>query len=196
MKNQVVFISMMVVFMLYVCQTQAIATSIDFYSDGIIQEPNIYENVGIWNEAVVDMTGGTVTNDLGTSDQSIFNLKDGAIGGLYAHDSSTVNLFGGAVSSLFIEHNSIVNIYGGDISELASIGNSLVYLYGYNVVHNPTGGYWEEGQVEGNYYSDNSFFIFDLAGQETFSHIEIVPEPATVLLLGLGGVILLRRRKA
>jgi len=131
-----VLVMLLVVFGLYLSESQA---TMDFTSDGVIQEGDVYDNVAIWNDATVDMFGGIVSNDLGVNDQSTFNLWDGSVGGIGALDSSTVNLFGGLASFLSTRYDSTANIYGGDLGMLASIGNSLVYLYAYDVVITNTG---------------------------------------------------------
>ena len=35
-----------------------------FYEDGVIQEGEVYSYVGVYNDAVVDMTGGNITDQL------------------------------------------------------------------------------------------------------------------------------------
>ena len=68
-----------------------------------------------------------------------------------------------------------------------------VNLYAYDVTHTITGGRWDDGQIMGTYYGDDSEFAFDLR-DDAYLHINVVPEPATFLLVGLG-VIALRKRK-
>ena len=101
-----------------------------------------------------------------------------------AHDSSTANIYGGEVSiTLGADANSIVNVYSSDLIEKVSLwDNSTLNLYAYNVVHHATGGYSGDGWIEGKYILDDSQFIIDLIG-DSFSHINIIPEPTTFALL-------------
>jgi hypothetical protein len=52
------------------------------------------------------------------------------------------------------------------------------------------GGHGDDPWIEGRYYNDDVLFSFDLWGEEVYSHINVVPEPATILLFGMGGLIM------
>ena len=56
------FVFMAVAALLYFPVSRTQATSITFTSDGVIQEPDEYWDVRIYNDATVDMLGGTVVN--------------------------------------------------------------------------------------------------------------------------------------
>jgi len=89
--------------------TPAHATTIAFYSDGVIQPGDAYDIVEVHDtppfQTTVDMTGG----DVGRSD----NYDSG----LFAYDSSTVNISGGRVTYLRTYNSSSVNISGGWVGD-------------------------------------------------------------------------------
>jgi hypothetical protein len=132
-------------------------------------------NVEVWvnNDAILDVLGGE-------------------IGKLETTDFATANLYGGDINWLVSDESSVVNIYCGDIHQwLAAFDDSSVYLYAYDVVYHPAG---EGGRIEGTYFrNDTSFSFFLLPYTGTYSHIYIVPEPASLLLLGFGAFALRRR---
>jgi hypothetical protein len=148
---------------------------------------NIYDEssgsnseVSVINDAILDVLGGTIT------------------GYLMSTDISTVNINNGNIDQLWTRSNSIANIHGGIIDFVKYEGSSLIYLYAYDVTYHTTGGgeWGNSPWIEGIYLQNNSHFDFLVPGSETqtFSYIRIVPEPATLLLLGLG-CLFLRQKK-
>lgn len=134
-----------------------------------------YDEVFLKNDASLDFLGGTM-GQLSTLDESLANLD------------------GGSMSHLWTTLNSVVNYYSGGLDDLASGHNSTVYLYAYDVTYDPIGGINNQGYVEGFFYKNNNPFSFSCWNTPTWSHIEIVPEPTTLLILGLG-TLMIRKRK-
>ena len=143
---------------------------------------NIYDdsygfNFEVWvtNEAILDVTGGE-------------------IGKLEATDSATANIYSTEIDWLWSGDNSTINIYGDNINWLAAYENSSVNLYAYDVIHHLTGGgdWGDKEWIEGVCYSNDTYFSFWLYNDNAFSHINVVPEPATILLFGFGGIGLKR----
>ena len=139
-----------------------------------IFDGDTYWEVYIFNDVTLDIFGG-----------SIFRLD--------AADTTLTNWYGGEMDTLRPRDDSIVNIYGGGLDTLGASENSLVNLYAYDIVITHTGGFWDDGQVTGKYYSNDESFNFDLWGQDTYLHINIIPEPATLFLLSFGGLFLRRK---
>jgi hypothetical protein len=196
------------------------ATIVAFYTDGVIQDGDVYDYVSVYNDATVDMTGGIVTVQLGAYDSSTVNISGGVLHGVFtsagASTASTLNLsgsmqadavgiwglgtlnmLGGTVGS--VENNNIANLYGGIISDYLW-ATSTVNIYGYGFQYNPLAGDYRGGQLTGFWMNDTPFSI-DLWYLnvpyapliDTYSHIVLIPEPATILLLGLG-VLMLKKR--
>jgi len=137
-----------------------------------------YDEVAVFNDAHLDVLGGSM-------------------GRLELWHYATANIYAGDIRHLLILDNAVVNIYGaGDTLEGVGAGNdSLVYLYAYDVTYHPTGGLGDGCWIEGTYIRDDLPFAFSCYNDASYSHINIVPEPTTFLLLGFGGFVLTRRKR-
>lgn len=168
----------------------------DFTSSGQINDGDFWSNVNVYgNDTVVDMFSGWVLVAI-THNSSTFNIYDGTImDQLSCGENSIVNLYSGGFGTLLAENQSTLNIFGtnydGVSHELWSTGGTI-NLYAINVVYDATGGIYEGGLLEGEYLSSGNSFVWDLY-EGTYQYINIVPEPATFLLFGLGGFLLGKR---
>jgi hypothetical protein len=136
---------------------------------------------------------------LDSFDSSTLNLSGNPqINDIGVYFSGTVNMFGGTIGSVQIDN--IANLYGGIISDYL-LATSTVNIYGYNFQYNPLAGDYRGGQLTGFWMNDTPFSI-DLYAVynppyggtiDTWSHVVLIPEPATILLLGLG-VLMLKKR--
>lgn len=145
---------------------------------------NIYDdsygyNFEVWvgNDAILDVLGGE-------------------IGKLETINFATANLYVSDIDWLWSGDISVVNIYGDNINWLACYDDSLINLYAYDVTYHATGGgaYGNKAWIEGTYYNDNSSFSFLLYNDQAYSHINIVPEPTTLLLFCLGCLMIRKIR--
>jgi hypothetical protein len=167
------------------------------------------------DQSTVDIFGGGISN-LDNNDLSTSNIYGGQIyGEIWARNQSTVNITNGLVNWVNGFDQSLIDISGGDIFALKAIGDSEINIsggqiteriiaeeystinfYGYGFNYNPTGGEWNGGQLTG-FWSDDTPFSIDLNNWDdiTFEHVNLytIPEPTTLLLFGLGGLLLRRR---
>jgi len=136
--------------------------------------------VWVINNAVLDVVGGEIVK-LGTGDFATVNLYSGAVEWLRTGERRV--------------DESVVNIWGGDIKWLALYKDTVVNLYAYDVQFHPTGGgEWGTAKwIEGIYYGNNEPFTVLLYNDEAYSHVNIIPEPATLLFVGFGGILLRKR---
>jgi hypothetical protein len=172
--------------------------------------------------SVVDIFGGTVdelapfgfstanisgglTEELFAFETSTINISGGEVWDLYALDQSELNITGGEVEWLSLSAGSQASVLGGGIINLSAQSFSTVDIYGYDLIYNPQNHYDRTRQVwEGllmGFWQNRAPFSITTWDQETYNHIVLhdlgplpsAPEPGTLLLLGLGGVLLRRR---
>jgi len=140
----------------------------------------ILDDIYVYGSGTMILRGGVVSGNLQAYGTTTVEIRDGSIGdNLGVHDSCEIAIRGGATDYvLWANDSSEVLIYGRDLSMTTSGG---------------TRGY---GKVTGS-WADWSPFQINLDTASTHMHIGLVeiPEPATLSLLALGGLAMIRQRK-
>jgi hypothetical protein len=147
----------------------------------------------IWTEGYHQMVPGESYGESAIYNDVRLDIYGGSIIYVVAYDSTITNWYDGQMNYFAAGGNSIVNIYGGFMNRLDIGENAILNLNAKDVQYHPTGGYWNGGWIEGKYLNNN-YFDFDVRNENALSHITVVPEPSTLFLLGLG-CLLLRRKK-
>jgi hypothetical protein len=190
-----------------------------FTGNGVIQDGDDYDDVWVYdtppNITIVDMTGGEVAI-LHTHDQSITNIMDGLVAYSNSYDQSTINISGGVVHTAQINNDSTTNVTGGvcwnvevgggkfNISggQITGsgiyVGSGVVNIYGYGFEYDP----YHTPNLTG-FWSDNTPFGINFWApgytqpHNSYDYVVLheIPEPTTLSLLGLGAVILRKRKK-
>lgn len=150
--------------------------------------------VSVWDYSTANISGGDVSAVLAHETGTV-NIYDGAdILGLGTGDFATTNMNGGLVGNLLGRESGILNLHGGTISNLLSVNDlSIANVFGYNLFKTSSGGSYGYGYVSG-FWEDDSAFLINLDDPETYSRVNLIPEPCTLLLVGLGGLVLRKRR--
>jgi len=158
-------------------------------------------DIGVYNTSTIKVSGGLISNVLDASGNSIVDIFGGTISGsLSSHSNSAVNVSGGYIELLYVNGGSTVTLTGGDINS-ATVGlnvsddasitfvcdlDSLNYSYDQSLLVGITGS-WLDG-------SNFDVEVQNLGYNPTSDYINFVPEPATLVLFGLGGLFLRNRK--
>jgi hypothetical protein len=191
-----------------------VGTTLDIVVGGKIREDCLaFEN------SKVNLLGGEITGNLFVSDNCRAVVYGGSIGEfLHSHSNSWVTVLGGVVGTeVDAFDNSRIDISGGIFSyvrsdgygqlnisggifsnELRATQDSIMTIYGTDfAIDGISVGYGPitaaSGVLTGTLASgeliNNDFYVFENAD------IILVPEPGTVLLLGLGALAISPRRR-
>lgn len=171
--------------------------------------------VNLYGEAHMSISGGQIT-EINTYNGSSATISEGLIGcNVIAHNNSQINISGGEVwLNLYAYNNSRIFITGGVLTDprgaisagggYQSIDNSIITIsgndfqidgvnVGYGEIKNNSGNDYLSGHLTG-ILSDGGYLNrrFEIWEQ---SSIVLIPEPFTLSLLALGGLVLLRKRR-
>ena len=152
-----------------------------------------------------DIAGG-LTQKLDAFEASAINISGGQIWDLSAYDQSQINITGGDVGWLYASAGSEVTVTDGEVGMIWANSSSSVNIYGYDLSYNPNFDYdgtreiWE-GLLTG-YWQNQVPFNISTWDESTYNQLVLhdlgplpsVPEPGTLLLLGLGALVLRRKR--
>jgi hypothetical protein len=161
------------------------------------------EGIESYGNSIINVYGGLV-QVIFSWDNSQVNVYDGSLSGAAARGNSQINIYAGDVYVLFAVEKGQLDIFGGmSLEELVVVENGIAMVHGCDFAVDGTPvGYVElssvinqiSGQLTGTLLSGDPLNVLCEINDD--GQIFLVPEPATILLLGLGGLVFLRRRIA
>jgi hypothetical protein len=170
-------------------------------------------NLRSYDSSIINMTGGEILT-LEAYNTSSANVSGGEVYSLSAWDSATVNFYddarslslgsfgdfgivnmtGGSTEYLGAGYSGTINIYAGLVTDSLNAWDfATVNIFGYDLVKTSSGGRYGCGQVYG-FFADDTAFTIEFSTFETYSHVNLIPEPGSLFLLGFGALLLKRKR--
>ncbi len=150
--------------------------------------------IDLSNYVNVSINGGQVINgELNSNYYAITDIHDGdtAWDSVLLCQFSKLNVYGGTVNwqSIGILESAVLNIYGGDVTFEHGFNlsgdNAEINVHYSSVIYDKPGGI-----IIGYHLLDNSEFMLEQFTYSEIDQINFVPEPTTLVLLGLGGLFL------
>jgi len=140
---------------------------------------------------------------LDTYDSSTINFSGGSVWNFEGYSSCTINIDGGEIRYLIMNDSATAHLSQGHISDLLGIRDdtSYAHIYGYDFDYEPSGGLYSDGLLTG-YWPDGEVFDISLGNMYpsdviTYDQLifHVIPEPASIILVGFGGLFLSKRTK-
>ncbi|HPD47431.1 MAG TPA: PEP-CTERM sorting domain-containing protein [Anaerohalosphaeraceae bacterium] len=130
-----------------------------------------------------------------TSSPYVYGVS--GIGYIKLWENSQLHLSGGSVRLLEMTDNVSVVLTGGQIDEINAYYPAPGDL-NHITIHCKPGWTYQAGYLSGLWLDGSSFNIklYSQGASGVFDNITFVPEPATLLLMALGGSFLLRPKRA
>ena len=173
---------------------------------------SVTDSMGVFDAATFNMNSGHV-GGLNAYELSMVNISGGSVSGLSLYNNATAtlsqsgsistanalnsgifNMNGGTIGFLGANESSILNLRGGTITDsLGANSSAKINVFGYDLAKTNSGGTYGAGQVTG-FWQNGSPFTINLTFVEAYSHINLIPEPTTLLLFGAGAFLFRKSR--
>jgi hypothetical protein len=129
-------------------------------------------------EGILNMTGGTI------------NINGKLMAGRYAGAVGRVYISGGTVYATDLYHELGWNLDGDGLIDVSGTGEIILTGQDKTKLEN----YIANGYLTANGNINDAVIVEYEEGGQWYTSMTAVPEPATMLLLGLGGIVLNRKR--
>jgi hypothetical protein len=148
--------------------------------------------VSLYNNSQFTLSGGYAYS-IGVGDDSLVEISEGDVYELAGLGYGTIEITGGHVGTLRAIEECQVDITGGDVSSIFADSSSLIVINGFDFNYDygyitDTFGILTGTLLSGEIINTN----FERLGD---AQILLVPEPATLLMFGLGTMAFLRRNR-
>ena len=159
--------------------------------DGTIQQIVLNDGATGGGDAIVNIYGGNIYELQPAGGHSY--VFGGSIARVATNNSSVVSILDGSINEIDSYVQSAVSISGGSISNLSARYQSTITIYGTNFNYDYGAISDIFGTLQGTLANGDAINA-DFYRYATTASIVLVPEPATLLLFGLGSLMVRRKR--
>ena len=201
--------------LLLVCSSFSYASIFDsqgYAEDGLLSHGEHGGLVRVREDSVLTVDGGGA-NDIDLFDSASLTVLstsepyvdyESGISWIVPSDNSNVTVSGGVINYIYVQKNATAWIDGGQVNYIRSIQKPDL---GKTITIDCEKDSWswigEEDNytgITGTWHNGEDFTITFLNDTiqnkfpDTWTHVRVIPEPASMILLGLGGIFLKKRR--
>lgn len=154
----------------------------------------VYDSLHVGYKATGNVYGGVASEPLKNNSYGTLNIYAGTNAGVSGYDESITNIIGGNINGQVIaEDNSQIYITGGaTYNSLFGWESGRIIIYGQNFNYSFGEVSDRAGIITGTTLDGTTsmFYTFELNDN---SQIILVPEPTSIMLLALGGLLIRKR---
>lgn len=145
------------------------------------------------------LEGAAIPQSISSYADSIINISGGRVDHLACYDNSQANITGGSTSITVASGASQINVFSEFVNYVYAVGAGTTTIYGSDfALDGVPVGYTELtapmniGELTGTLINGDAFKA--ICGVFGEGRVVLVPEPGTLLMVGLAGLTLLRKR--
>jgi hypothetical protein len=157
-----------------------------------------FDYIGTYDTAILNISGGSAV-DVGFGGNTVINMSGGYLSGVFLHENAEMDFTDGEIRWINTQDSATAIFSGGLIETISCYQQSDVMKHVTLICNIDSVNYNETTKLlTGDWLDSSSFSIklIDHAGYDSaFSNIQFIPEPTTLVLFSLGG-LLIRRRKS
>lgn len=149
-----------------------------------------FSSFDLYNSSTLNVYGGGLNLFVLAHNSGIVNVYGGDLFELSPYDYSTINVYGGYIrifyENIFVPETATINIYGYDFNYYPEVE--------WRYWDDPADGWWVT-KLTGIGFDGTPITYWGLPDPYTNPNINLIPEPGTLCLFALGGLVLLRKRR-
>lgn len=133
------------------------------------------------------------------------NMDGGGVYDILLFDNAQLEYLNGVTEFIRVTQNNAVELKGGSVNSIktmryAASGNENIFIHAFQDSWSWIDGDRNKG-IQGYWLADGKYFRIEFFNDDVFGtdpvwmSVKVIPEPATFLLIGIGGLLLRKRKR-